>query len=145
MRFGYWMPVFGGWLRNIPDEGMEASWDYVKRLTQRSEETGWDLSLIAELNLNDIKGVDQPALDAWSTAAALAAVTSSIELMVAVRPNFHQPALFAKEAANIDNISPDGWHSTSCRPGGRTKPPSTACSSTSMTTAMRARPNGCRW
>ena len=29
MRFGYWMPVFGGWLRNIPDEGMEASWDYV--------------------------------------------------------------------------------------------------------------------
>jgi FMNH2-dependent dimethyl sulfone monooxygenase len=77
----------------------------VKRLTQRSEETGWDLTLIAELNLNDIKGIDQPALDAWSTAAALAAVTSSIELMVAVRPNFHQPALFAKEAANIDNIS----------------------------------------
>ena len=105
MRFGYWMPVFGGWLRNIPDEGMEASWDYVRRLTQRSEETGWDLTLIAELNLNDIKGVEQPALDAWSTAAALAAVTSSIELMVAVRPNFHQPALFAKEAANIDNIA----------------------------------------
>lgn len=105
MRFGYWMPVFGGWLRNIEDEGMEASWDYVRRLTLRSEETGWDLSLIAELNLNDIKGVDGPALDAWSTAAALAAVTSSIELMVAVRPNFHQPALFAKQAANIDNIS----------------------------------------
>ena len=75
MRFGYWMPVFGGWLRNVPDEGMEASWDYVKRLTQRSEETGWDLTLIAELNLNDIKGVEEPALDAWSTAAALAAVT----------------------------------------------------------------------
>jgi hypothetical protein len=69
MRFGYWMPVFGGWLRNIEDEGMEASWDYVRRLTQRSEETGWDLSLIAELNLNDIKGVEEPALDAWSTAA----------------------------------------------------------------------------
>ncbi|MBV9883343.1 MAG: LLM class flavin-dependent oxidoreductase [Sphingomonadaceae bacterium] len=105
MRFGYWMPVFGGWLRNVSDEGMEASWDYVKRLTRRSEATGWDLSLIAELNLNDIKGVEEPALDAWSTAAALAAVTETIELMVAVRPNFHQPALFAKQAANIDNIS----------------------------------------
>jgi FMNH2-dependent dimethyl sulfone monooxygenase len=105
MRFGYWMPVFGGWLRNVPDEGMEASWDYVKRLTQRSEQTGWDLTLIAELNLNDIKGVEEPALDAWSTAAALAAVTDTIELMVAVRPNFHHPALFAKQAANIDNIS----------------------------------------
>lgn len=105
MRFGYWMPVFGGWLRNVVDEGMEASWDYVRRLTLRSEETGWDLTLIAELNLNDIKGIEAPALDAWSTAAALAAVTSTIELMVAVRPNFHQPALFAKQAANIDRIS----------------------------------------
>src|SRR3954453_3989467 len=105
MKFGYWMPVFGGWLRNIADKGMEESRDYVRRLTQRSEETGWDLSLIAELNLNDIKGVEEPALDAWSTAAALAAVTESLELMVAVRPNFHQPALFAKAAANIDNIS----------------------------------------
>jgi FMNH2-dependent dimethyl sulfone monooxygenase len=99
------MPVFGGWLRNVPDEGMEASWDYVKRLTQRSEETGWDLTLVAELNLNDIKGVGEPVLDAWSTAAALAAVTERIELMVAVRPNFHHPALFAKQAANIDRIS----------------------------------------
>jgi FMNH2-dependent dimethyl sulfone monooxygenase len=99
------MPVFGGWLRNVPDEGMEASWDYVKRLTQRAEQIGYDLTLIAELNLNDIKGVDQPALDAWSTAAALAAVTEKLELMVAVRPNFHQPALFAKAAANIDRIS----------------------------------------
>ena len=105
MRFGYWMPVFGGWLRNIADEGMEASWDYVRRLTLRSEAKGWDLSLIAELNLNDIKGVEEPALDAWSTAAALAAVTESLELMVAVRPNFHHPALFAKQAANIDRIS----------------------------------------
>lgn len=105
MRFGYWMPVFGGWLRNVEDEGMEASWDYVRALTLKSERTGWDLTLIAELNLNDIKGIEEPALDAWSTAAALAAVTERIELMVAVRPNFHQPALFAKQAANIDRIS----------------------------------------
>ena len=99
------MPVFGGWLRNVPDEGMAASWDYAKRLTQASERWGYDLTLIAELNLNDIKGIEQPALDAWSTAAALAAVTERIELMVAVRPNFHHPALFAKAAANIDQIA----------------------------------------
>ena len=105
MRFGYWMPVFGGWLRNVPDEGMEASWAYTKKLAQDSEKWGYSLSLVAELNLNDIKGVEQPALDAWSTAAALAAVTESLELMVAVRPNFHHPALFAKAAANIDQIS----------------------------------------
>ena len=105
MRYGYWMPVFGGWLRNVPDEGMEASWAHTKKLAQDSERWGYDLSLVAELNLNDIKGVEQPALDAWSTAAALAAVTERLELMVAVRPNFHHPALFAKAAANIDRIA----------------------------------------
>lgn len=105
MRYGYWMPVFGGWLRNVADEGMDASWDYAKRLTLDAERWGYDLTLIAELNLNDIKGVEQPALDAWSTAAALAAVTDRVEMMVAVRPNFHHPALFAKAAANIDRIS----------------------------------------
>lgn len=105
MRYGYWLPVFGGWLRNVPDEPMSATWQYVQRLARRSEEIGYDLTLIAELFLNDIKGVDAPALDAWSTAAALASVTNRLELMVAVRPTFHQPAVLAKQAANIDNIS----------------------------------------
>ena len=104
MRYGYWLPIFGGWLRNVPDEGMAATWDYVRRLACRSEKIGYDLTLVAELNLNDIKGTDAPALDAWSTAAALAAVTERLELMVAVRPTFHSPALLAKQAANIDNI-----------------------------------------
>lgn len=97
--------MFGGWLRNVPDEGMEASWPHVQRLARRSEEIGFDLTLIVELFLNDIKGVDASALDAWSTAAALAAVTQRLELMVAVRPTFHHPATLAKQAANIDRIS----------------------------------------
>jgi len=105
MRFGYWLPVFGGWLRNVDDERMEASWSYARRLAQRSEQIGFDLTLVAELNLNDIKGMDAPSLDAWSTAAALAAVTERLEIMVAVRPTFHLPSLLAKQAANIDRIS----------------------------------------
>jgi dimethylsulfone monooxygenase len=105
MRYGYWMPVFGGWLRNVENENMQPTWSYVKKLAQRSEEIGFALTLVAELNLNDIKGVEAPSLDAWSTAAALAAVTEKIEIMVAVRPTFHLPALLAKQAANIDHIS----------------------------------------
>ena len=104
MRYGYWLPIFGGWLRNVEDEGMAASWDYVRRLACRSEQIGYDLTLVAELNLNDIKGTDAPALDAWSTAAALAAVTEPLEQMVAVRPPFNSPALMAQQAANIDHI-----------------------------------------
>lgn len=105
MRYGFWLPVFGGWLRNLEDEQMETSWAYTKALAQRAEQIGYDLTLIAELNLNDIKGVEAPSLDAWSTAAALAAVTERLELMVAVRPTFHNPALLAKQAANIDQIA----------------------------------------
>ena len=105
MRYGFWLPVFGGWLRNIDDEGMPAAFEYVRDLCVRAEAWGYDLTLIAELNLNDIKGVEADSLDALTTTAALAAVTRKLELMVAVRPTFHNPALFAKQAANIDRIS----------------------------------------
>src|SRR5436190_21910867 len=108
MRYGYWLPVFGGWLRNVDGEGMAATWDYVRRLARRSEQIGYDLTLVAELNLNDIKGINAPSLDAWSTAAALTAVTETLEYMVAVRPTFHNPALLAKQAANIDHIGGGG-------------------------------------
>ncbi len=105
MRYGYWLPVFGGWLRNVERENMAATWEYASKVARRAEQIGYDLCLVAELNLNDINGADAPTLDAWSTAAALAAVTQTQEIMVAVRPTFHSPALLAKQAANIDQIS----------------------------------------
>lgn len=108
MRYGFWMPVFGGWLRNVPDEGMAATWEYNRRLAQRAEQIGYTLSLVAELNLNDIKGEGAPSLDAWTTAAAITAVTERLELMVAVRPTFHNPAVLAKQAATLDHIGGGG-------------------------------------
>ena len=39
LRFGYWLPVFGGWLRNVEDERMEATWRYVRDLAVRSDAT----------------------------------------------------------------------------------------------------------
>jgi FMNH2-dependent dimethyl sulfone monooxygenase len=56
VRYGFWTPVFGGWLRNVPDEGMDAHLGVHPRLCQRAEQIGYDLTLVAELNLNDIKG-----------------------------------------------------------------------------------------
>jgi len=106
MRFGYWMPVFGGWLRNVADEGMSIAWSEVRDLALQSERDGFDLTLLAELNLNDIKGHRAPSLDAWTLAPALAAVTSTLELMLAVRPNYHAPALTAKALSTLDLIAP---------------------------------------
>jgi FMNH2-dependent dimethyl sulfone monooxygenase len=106
MRFGYWMPIFGGWLRNVQDEGMSIAWPYLRDLAIESEQHGFDLSLIAELNLNDIKGHHAPSLDCWTLAPAVAAVTERLELMLAVRPNYHSPALTAKALSTLDTIAP---------------------------------------
>ncbi|EJL38926.1 alkanesulfonate monooxygenase [Brevibacillus agri] len=105
MKYGFWLPIFGGWLRNVEDEQMPPTFDYAKQVIQSAEKWGFDTTLIAELYLNDIKGPEQDSLEAWSTAAALAAVTEKIEIMTAVRPGFHNPAVTAKMAANIDHIS----------------------------------------
>lgn len=106
MRFGYWMPMFGGWLRNVRDEGMSTDWAYVRALAVESEQAGFDLTLIAELNLNDIKGHRAPSLDAWTLAPAVAAVTERIELMLAVRPSYHSPSLTAKAVSTLETIAP---------------------------------------
>ena len=106
MRFGYWMPIFGGWLRNVPDEGMSIDWPSIRDLAVASEQHGFDLTLIAELNLNDIKGHRAPSLDAWTLAPAVAAVTERLELMLAVRPSYHSPSLTAKAVSTLETIAP---------------------------------------
>ncbi|SLK34535.1 alkanesulfonate monooxygenase [Mycobacteroides abscessus subsp. abscessus] len=105
MKYGFWLPIFGGWLRNVENEKMPPTFEYAKEVIQSGEKWGYDTTLIAELYLNDIKGPEKDSLEAWSTAAALAAVTEKIEIMTAIRPGFHNPAVAAKMAANIDHIS----------------------------------------
>ncbi|WAH38812.1 LLM class flavin-dependent oxidoreductase [Alicyclobacillus dauci] len=105
MRYGFWLPVFGGWLRNVDDEHMPPTFDYMKNLAQTAERLGYDTTLVAELYLNDIKGAQADTLEAWTTAAALASVTERLEIMTAVRPGFHNPAVTAKMVANLDQIS----------------------------------------
>lgn len=105
MKYGFWLPIFGGWLRNVEEEHMPPTFDYAKKVVQAAEKWGYDTTLIAELYLNDIKGPERDSLEAWSTAAGLAAVTENIEIMTAIRPGFHNPAVAAKMAANIDQIS----------------------------------------
>ncbi|WP_430591887.1 LLM class flavin-dependent oxidoreductase [Humidisolicoccus flavus] len=104
MRFGYWTPIFGSWLRNVPDPEPEQFSDLVA-LAQKAEEVGFELTLIPELHLNDIRGVHGPVRDAWAVTAALAAVTSKLEIMTALRPSFHPPELTARKLTTIQEIA----------------------------------------
>lgn len=105
MKFGYWTPVYGGFLRNVDEEGMEASWDYVKRVSMLADRLGYYLTLVPELYLNDRKGTEAPSLEAWSLASAIAAVTEQLGIMTAVRPGFHLPTVIAKTSATLADIS----------------------------------------
>nr|WP_263789873.1 LLM class flavin-dependent oxidoreductase [Salinibacter sp.] len=102
---GIWLPVFGGWLRNVDDEGMPPTFEYNRKVAQAADDAGFSTMLIAELNLNDINGPSHPALECWTTASALAPVTDDIRIMAAIRPGFREPAVTAKMASNIDHIS----------------------------------------
>ncbi|MGO3886918.1 MAG: LLM class flavin-dependent oxidoreductase [Mycetocola sp.] len=105
MRFGYWTPIFGGWLRNVADEQTPATFEHIAEIARTAEEGGFDLTLVPELNLNDIKGATGPALDAWTIAIATAAVTSRLEIMAALRPSYHPVALAAKQIATIQDVA----------------------------------------
>lgn len=108
MKIGYWTPAYGGFLRNVRDEGrMAATWEYIKEVSQLADRLGYDLTLVPELYLNDRKGIDAPSIEAWSTSAAIAAVTDRLRIMTAVRPGFHLPTVLAKTAATIADISSD--------------------------------------
>ncbi len=108
MRLGYWTPVYGGFLRNVRDEGrMAATFDYVREVSQLADRLGYDLTLVPELYLNDRKGIDAPSLEAWSVSAAIAAVTTRLRILTAVRPGFHLPTVIAKASATLADISDD--------------------------------------
>ncbi|WP_395962972.1 LLM class flavin-dependent oxidoreductase [Brachybacterium sp. Z12] len=107
MRFGYWTPVYGGFLRNVEDEGMPATWEYVRKVSTLADRLGFELTLVPELYLNDRKGPEAPSLEAWSLATAISAVTENLEILTAIRPGYHNPQVTAKRLSTLADISGD--------------------------------------
>ncbi|KAB7789111.1 LLM class flavin-dependent oxidoreductase [Bifidobacterium cebidarum] len=130
ISFGYWTPVFGGWLRNVEDEHTPADFEHLKTIAQYAEQHGFDLTLVPELNLNDIKGDNEPSLDAWTVSAGLAATTQRLTILAALRPVYKLPTIVAKEAVTLANISHgrfainivSGWWQEEARQYGGTFP-----------------------
>ncbi|MGW8481647.1 LLM class flavin-dependent oxidoreductase [Microbacterium sp. NPDC055903] len=107
INLGYWTPVYGGFLRNVTDEGrMAATWEYIREVSVKADRLGFHTTLVPELYLNDRKGTDAPSLEAWSLSAAILAVTERLRVMTAVRPGFHLPAVLAKTVGTLDSIAP---------------------------------------
>jgi len=104
MRLGFWPAVYGNWISSAKDGEFDASFGHAKTAALTAEAAGFDTLLVAEHFSNPL-GPAMDQLDAWTTAAALAAVTSRIEIIAAVKPGPRPPGVIAKMAANIDRIS----------------------------------------
>ncbi|MGH3637976.1 MAG: LLM class flavin-dependent oxidoreductase [Mycobacterium sp.] len=104
-RFGVWAPVYGNHgARNHPEDAPDASYRRNRDLLLRAERAGYDSTLLAQHVIHP-SNVDDDVLETWSTLAALAEATTSIELIGAVKPLLLNPLVFAKIAANIGDVA----------------------------------------
>src|ERR1700750_810859 len=91
LRFGIWALVHGPRAAHQdPEEPYDASWERNRDLILAAEELGYDSTLIAQHTINPHQeNLDQ--LEAWSAAAAIAALTSRIEINSAINASLPQP------------------------------------------------------
>ena len=106
----------------LPEVEREVRWPELLDMTRAIEDLGYDSVWVGEHLL--YRFADQPARgpwEAWTMLAGLAAATTRIELGPLVAcTNFHNPAMLAKQAATIDEISEGrlilglgaGWNET---------------------------------
>ncbi|WP_441276549.1 LLM class flavin-dependent oxidoreductase [Tardiphaga sp. 172_B4_N1_3] len=105
LRFGVWAPVHGPRAAHQDtEEPYDASWERNKALVLQAEAVGYDSTLIAQHTINPHQE-DLDQLETWSSAAALAALTSRIEIIAAIKPYLFHPVVLAKMALQIENIS----------------------------------------
>ena len=112
----------------LPEVEREVRWSEILDMTRAIEDLGFDSVWVGEHLL--YRWPDRPARgpwEAWTLLAAIAATTTRIELGPLVAcTNFHNPALLAKQAATIDEISGGrfvlglgaGWNETEFRAFG---------------------------
>jgi alkanesulfonate monooxygenase SsuD/methylene tetrahydromethanopterin reductase-like flavin-dependent oxidoreductase (luciferase family) len=91
----------------LPEVERDVRWPELLDMTRAIEDLGFDSVWVGEHLL--YRWEDQPARgpwEAWTLLAAIAASTSRIALGPLVAcTNFHHPALLAKQAATIDELS----------------------------------------
>ncbi|MCB8878502.1 LLM class flavin-dependent oxidoreductase [Acidisoma silvae] len=105
VRFGVWANVHGT-LASLshPDDPVDASWPRVRDQVLLAEKLGFDTTLVAQHTMNPV-GEELDQLDAWTAAAALAALTKKIEIIGAIKPSVIHPTILAKQAVGIEEIS----------------------------------------
>jgi alkanesulfonate monooxygenase len=103
-RFGIWAPYRGPWIVDRQKEKSQARFAFSKQVVLSAERCGFDTVLFAQHTINP-KSQDEEILEAWTAAAAAAALTDRIEIIAAIKPKLYHPAVLAKMALGIEDIS----------------------------------------
>jgi alkanesulfonate monooxygenase len=82
------------------------AFEYLLQVTRAAERAGAKEILIPTGVTNDSFAPDAPFAESWTTAAALAARTRLIRLIVAVNPAGISPALAAHQVETLERIAP---------------------------------------
>jgi alkanesulfonate monooxygenase len=105
LRLGVWLPVQGTWASlKHPGEPLDASYQRNRRILVAAEAGGFATALLAQ-HLSCPYGQENDQLEPWTASAALSEATDRIEIMAAVKPLYFHPAILAKMALGIDEIS----------------------------------------
>lgn len=93
MRFGFW-------------PGPNNSWSDTLALAKHAETTGWHGLWYADHFMPNAEDTSGPTSECWTTLAALGATVPRVRIGALVTGNtYRHPAVLAKMAANVDNIS----------------------------------------
>jgi alkanesulfonate monooxygenase SsuD/methylene tetrahydromethanopterin reductase-like flavin-dependent oxidoreductase (luciferase family) len=91
----------------LPEVEWVARWPQLREMAVTAEEVGLDSIWLGDHLLYRDDGLpSRGPWEAWTTLAAIAAVTERIELgPLVAATSFHNPAMLAKHAATVDEIS----------------------------------------
>ena len=102
--FGIWAPYRGKWVIDADHERLEANFDLARDTVLSAERAGFDTVLIAQHTINPL-GATEEILEAWTAAAATAALTERIEIIATIKPRLYHPAVLAKMLFGIEDVS----------------------------------------
>ena len=105
-KFSWFIPIDGDGARiGTLKAERPPTFEYLREVVQTAEDAGYYSLLIPTRFANGLFDEGQPLAETWTMATALAAVTSKIRFLIALRPGFISPGLFAQMAATLDQIS----------------------------------------
>jgi alkanesulfonate monooxygenase len=105
-RFDWFIPIDGDGVRlGTMQAERPPTFDYLREIVQTAERQGFASLLIPTRFVNGLFDEGAPLAETWTMATALAAITSRIRFLIAIRPGFIAAGLLAKMVATLDQIS----------------------------------------